>query len=139
MNEIKERELDRLNKKITHQKRYIVVTEKMGEFGNELERKGYPEITDFMKMNDLMMELNEALFEMYKDVDNENRDLISANRIQANALRLYSEKFGEHILCPKDYKEFNFITSVSINPIDNDMLEVNVKITIIDEEGNDVN
>jgi hypothetical protein len=134
VNKVKEAELDRLNKKMTHYNRYLIVSEKMAEFGKELEQRAYIEENDHIKMNDLSMEFGESLIDMLNDLIEENEHLKHQNHITSNALRHYAETCGNHLVSNKFPDNEQFMVTVTILPEDDQSLNIDVKVHVIEEK-----
>jgi hypothetical protein len=134
MNEIKEAELDRLNRKATHLNRYLVVVEKMEDFAEKLQNeKGYMEVDDYKKTSDLYMEYGECVLDILNDLMEENNHLRMSSHFTANALRHYVRSYGNHLVSEK-FPDEHFMTIVTILPKDEEFLDINVKIIAIEDK-----
>jgi len=123
----KEEELDRLNRSLTHSKRYLMTVDKVGEFLKVAEKQEYITDQDKIRWGELMEEQCDALSIICKDLQEENKELRKQIGFNANALLLYAHEFGNQILVKRFMPDgITFTNTITILPVGKDYISVSV-------------
>jgi hypothetical protein len=129
----KDEEIFRLQKHMTHLNRYTILQERMSEFIDYIKQKGDVEPEDTMEWEGLIGEQVEVLSDLFVDAQEEIKILRKGYQFVSVALRYYTKEYGNH-LTTKRLPEESFITTVTILPLENDLIDVDIKIHKFEED-----
>jgi hypothetical protein len=123
----KDDEVFRLEAHRTHLNRYLIAAEKIGEFAEEMEEKGFVETVDRLRYGELLQNAFEALAIIHDDISEElDRYRVMSNNFTL-VLRHYAEEYGKHFVA-KTLADKPFALTTTVKELGDNMIDIEIKV-----------